>query len=777
MRKPWQFLFGLSLVFASIAGEKVNAQMTPVYNPGGYGAVSYPPANQQPMQGQPTSQPYAGPGYNAQPNTQFGPQQQPQQPFYPQGGMGQPGYNAPQVPPQNYTQVAAQPQGQQQPQQRQAAQEAQAGNAYYVSDPEFQLPVQNVDPQAIEVQLFVSKDGGRSWQLAKRQDPREQVLPYLAQQNGEHWFAVHVIKPDNANMGAPQQFANFLRVIVDTEKPILDFRANGVENGTIRAEWQVTDASADARGLKVEYRPAGQQHANSPWLNAARPENSERTGSGLKGAVEFVPQVNQVDIDVRLTVRDRAENESVVLRQVRMPLLANRNPNAVANNGAFQPAAHSNTQTNPAAQQNNPSIPWNASGGTFNPSAPAPTSPLPNSGVAATPVSTGANSNSPAPNTANGASSATAPRIAQLPNGGSAGNTTITSIPNPTFSNVADSTLPNKDYSYIPTPEVPGRVNSITGAPLESTSNDSTATEQGTRDLGADSRSDAGGSTNKLPLPFQPQRQPLPNLTPPAEESALRSNLSDSSRNGQVEELPGVEELPAPHSGSAVKTGSNASSSSGLPIGEMARLTSTRRFRLAYEVDSLGANGVVKVDLWMTEDAGTTWQKWGDDPDCRSPISVEELPGEGVYGFRLVITSVNGLAGAAPEPGDLADIWVEVDEAKPQGRIISAPFGEGADEGKLLIKWESQDRNLAPRPVTLYYASEASGPWNVIAAGQAEVGTYAWTIVPSLPRRVYLKMQCRDQAGNIVEDQTPRPIDLSQLSPRATIKGFEPVND
>ena len=259
-------------------------------------------------------------------------------------------------------------------------------------------------------------------------------------------------------------------------------------------------------------------------------------------------------------------------------------------------------------------------------------------------------------------------------------------------------------------------------------------------------------------------------LPPPLTGTKPVSPNNDGlGRSGIGREERGSDTSTPPNPSQAI---SLLSETPGIPTGEIARLTNDTTFRLSYEVESAGPAGVAKVQLWMTEDAGQTWKKWGEDPDCQSPISVE-VPGEGVYGFRLVITARNGLAGETPQAGELADMWVEVDRTAPTGELVSAPLGEQVAQGKLIIRWKADDRNLGRRPITLHFSDSPSGPWDVLSAGLANTGQYDWRIVPSLPKLVYLRLEVKDRAGNSHYDQLDRPVDLSTLSPRGTLKGFE----
>lgn len=207
-----------------------------------------------------------------------------------------------------------------------------------------------------------------------------------------------------------------------------------------------------------------------------------------------------------------------------------------------------------------------------------------------------------------------------------------------------------------------------------------------------------------------------------------------------------------------------------LPPGERPSFTNKKRFKLDYGTDDIPPEQIRTVELWGTHDGGRTWLKWGDDPDRQSPFEVE-VEEEGVFGYRVVIVHENGMASHAPRPGDTADIWVGVDTTLPEGRITTATFGKGINSGQLQIQWQASDAWLLARPITLSYASEPQGPWTTLAGGLANTGQYFWRVEPSVPRRVYLKLEVRDAAGNLTEHKLAEPIELEGLAPQGRIRG------
>ena len=205
-------------------------------------------------------------------------------------------------------------------------------------------------------------------------------------------------------------------------------------------------------------------------------------------------------------------------------------------------------------------------------------------------------------------------------------------------------------------------------------------------------------------------------------------------------------------------------------------MTNRRRFQLEYEVDSVGPSGIAEVELWATTDGGRSWTRWGTDADQQSPFDVE-VEQDGVYGFRVVIVGRSGLAGRSPRAGDLADLWVGVDVTPPTARLTAALYGAGPQAGQLDIRWEAKDASLTSQPITLLFSDNADGPWTTIASGLENTGQYFWSIDTRVPRKVHLRLEVRDEAGNVGEHQLADPISIEGLTPQGRIRDFVPVDD
>jgi hypothetical protein len=207
---------------------------------------------------------------------------------------------------------------------------------------------------------------------------------------------------------------------------------------------------------------------------------------------------------------------------------------------------------------------------------------------------------------------------------------------------------------------------------------------------------------------------------------------------------------------------------SQLPAGQRPRMVNARTFELEYEIDSVGSSGVGKVELWGTRDGGRTWSIFGIDPDNRSPMPVN-IDTEGIYGFRIVVQSGSGLGGRPPADGDAPDIWIGVDLTKPSGRITSTEVA--AEAGELAIGWDAADDVLDTRPIAISFSATAGGPWTPIAAGLENTGSYRWRLDNRVPDRIFLRLEVRDEAGNIGAFETAEAASLDRHRPEGRIRG------
>jgi hypothetical protein len=201
------------------------------------------------------------------------------------------------------------------------------------------------------------------------------------------------------------------------------------------------------------------------------------------------------------------------------------------------------------------------------------------------------------------------------------------------------------------------------------------------------------------------------------------------------------------------------------------QITNSTQVTLDYEV-KVGPSGIGSVELYLTKDEGQTWERYADvqaeDPKIKPALTVN-LPGDGIYGLRIVVGSRTGLGRRIPRNGDAPQMRVQVITTKPVAQLFP-PQPEPNRGDAVVITWSAHHRYLAPNPITLLWADRPNGNWQMVKADLPNTGRYVWTLPANLPAQVYLHLVVRDMAGNEGHSELPEPIDLQE--PEGEIKGI-----
>lgn len=203
------------------------------------------------------------------------------------------------------------------------------------------------------------------------------------------------------------------------------------------------------------------------------------------------------------------------------------------------------------------------------------------------------------------------------------------------------------------------------------------------------------------------------------------------------------------------------------------RVVNSHEFSIGYKIDDVGPSGVSAVEVYLSENTGKSWRKYGNDGDRKSPARVK-VASEGTYGVAMRVRSGVGLATEPPASGEKPDIMVIVDTTPPHLRLLPLQQGEGVANNKILIGWEAVDKNLGEKPISLYYASTSAGPWHPITGAHANTGRYLWTVGQGVPSKLYIRVKAQDTAGNAQEAATTYPVLVDLAHPRARIVDVEP---
>jgi hypothetical protein len=296
---------------------------------------------------------------------------------------------------------------------------------------------------------------------------------------------------------------------------------------------------------------------------------------------------------------------------------------------------------------------------------------------------------------------------------------------------------------------------------------------------------------NDTPRPLTKPQPELPDAVPPTSPSAA---VRTGTSTFDAAPLPGTggsgNQLVA-SSNTKVNTSESPASSGGTHTsrGDLPRLqiVNSSKVTLEYQVNKFGPSGVGSVELYVTRDDGQKWERYGEGQNLNIPIPADArgttnsvqrsltvtLPGEGTYGFYLVVKSGAGLGKPPPKDGvTLPQMRIEVDETAPQANLF-APIPDPQQKDCLILSWTATDRNLAEKPITLQWAERANGPWETIGAPELpNTGRFSWKLTSQVPPHVYLRLVVRDTAGNMAEAVTPQPILVDLNEPEAQFIGL-----
>lgn len=583
-----------------------------------------------------------------------------------------------------------------------------------------------------EIRLFASADGGKSWQMADANkltpggEAQRGQFEFRAPGDGEYLFAIRTIDRQGQLRGGKQ--SPELRVVVDTQPPQIKLTAQRGAAGEVVVRYELADPILTADTLTLAYQLAGQ----TEWRSVAfdKPRGGQQP---LAGMTTFWAQNAAAELLLRAEVRDRAENLAVA--QVRL----DTSPAAQGQSVAVAPVA--NTVANPP-----PNLP------NIRELDPPPSFPTTNSNVAEV-------------NPANRAVSNGSTRWSEV------ANPYVPANNNAPASSLNAAAFPLENtINSAPTNSAPTVNNGMRLAPADNA---------GPLLFGPQEKDGAAQGSAVVAPPLQPQLSPL---APRVEKQVLpngTTGLSVSTNNS----------TSSPHAGELTPSNSAASALGTTPPansvlagfntqqgGPRPRMVNSRVFEWEYDLESIGAAGIARVELWVTRDNGRTWASMGVDPDNRSPIRTG-VRDEGLYGYRITVQSAGGALPRAPQAGDLPEMWIGVDLSKPTVRMLNAELGTGPQLGEIAITWEAGDALLATRPVTLQYAAQPGGPWTVIAAGLENNGRYAWRYDAQTPERIYLRLEARDEAGNIGVSESSEPVSLERTIPTGKLRAVRPVTD
>lgn len=694
------------------------------------------------------------------------------------------------------------------------------------------------DDSFIEVQLYMSRDMGKTWKFYSRQSTDRSDFPFEADQDGEYWFSLKTLDRDRRLLpeGNPQAE---LKIVVDTVKPTLDFRIETDAAGRVVCRWNAKDKNLLPNSFRIFYQPIGDTGPTRDWQKVPIDLNGKARVGVYADQIAWWPETTERQLNVAVEIRDIAGNAARVQRQVVVPQSpwrhrsesvaqitdSNRSP---LPSGELRAGQYTTPPARQVRQISDPTPQKTANHSTQRPTGEHPSDVVCENGVCrvvptqliglevenvAPPVPEDysrqqpqlAQNTSPASQpgsvlwpsdplkrisrsrssmgTTLGSSMRPDPSLAPQSNPMQTTAKPVTDVPsNPgTMKNIGDQVIAESSTM--------GRTNQYRGL----NSRDGSSLPSPTLLPGETGNKMRGLASSSVPTQY-----------PNTGHTGFESTRSDTNvefrdhrtANKQIKPEAGQWTQPLQSTGADFSNAGFPNRRSTHPRNQSPRETSksvvaqnaqsnTGGTRAALEI--IGTKrfrldyGIDAIDPSGVARVdlwmtrdGRNWNAWGNDPDNQSPFPVE-VQNEGRYGFRIVVHSKDGLTGQGPSTGDDADMWVLVDTQSPLTHISSVPYGRGNEAGRLVINYSVSDNQLTLRPITLAYSDSPQGPWNLIGEGLRNEGRYVWKPKTDVPDQIFLRIEALDKAANVGVHVLNQAIDVSGLVPRGTIRGVSPV--
>lgn len=175
------------------------------------------------------------------------------------------------------------------------------------------------------------------------------------------------------------------------------------------------------------------------------------------------------------------------------------------------------------------------------------------------------------------------------------------------------------------------------------------------------------------------------------------------------------------------------------------RYVSSRDIALEYQPTNAAA--VATAYVWVSADAGRTWQPADVVREGERTVHYA-APSDGKYDFYIVLRNAAGASAPDPQPGSTPDITVVVDTTPPLFQVHAAAV-EPDDNGRPAVVMQATlvEENLSETAVRVFYRT-APGEW--LDGGPAQVGSgrIVWSPPASVSAVIDLRAIAADRAGN-----------------------------
>lgn len=172
-----------------------------------------------------------------------------------------------------------------------------------------------------EVQLHVSRNKGVSWSLYSKQLPTAREFPFQANADGEYWFAVKTV----GTKIPESKLAPELIIAIDSVKPNVTATLKTDALGRLVVSWRAVDENLDPDSVRITYQPvANWGRQGLGWKEVRLPKPDANIDKVYEDEIAFLPDTNNVTIDLRLAIADKAGNVGIVNRRYNLPRIASQ---------------------------------------------------------------------------------------------------------------------------------------------------------------------------------------------------------------------------------------------------------------------------------------------------------------------------------------------------------------------------------------------------------------------------------------------------------------------
>ena len=177
------------------------------------------------------------------------------------------------------------------------------------------------DSSFIEVQLYLSRDTGKTWSFYDRKGTDETEFLFQSEEDGEYWFSIKTLSRDRRLLpeGDPQPE---LKILVDTVKPELEVRFDADPAGRVICRWRATDPNLDPRSIKLLYQPVLSDGSVKSWQAVPVNLGGVARNGVYSDQIGWWPETTEATVNVAVEIMDSAGNSVRQARKVNLPATA-----------------------------------------------------------------------------------------------------------------------------------------------------------------------------------------------------------------------------------------------------------------------------------------------------------------------------------------------------------------------------------------------------------------------------------------------------------------------